>query len=127
MQFDPSILIPVIPEIFVASMACLILVVDLFLGDEQRIVTYGLTQVTLVGAECALREQPDRQAAESLGFAVHLRLRISEQSEQGEGSEVGYAGIRGWVHASGLLAWCRAYGPDDSVVWAGAAAPRRQP
>lgn len=39
-----------LPEIFVASMACLILLVDLFLSTRQRIFIYFLTQVTLIGA-----------------------------------------------------------------------------
>ena len=37
-----------IPEIFVLSMACLILVVDLFLTEKNRYITYLLSQVTLV-------------------------------------------------------------------------------
>jgi len=48
MQFDSSQLIPVLPEIFILSLACLVLVVDLFLKDAQRIVTYGITQVGLI-------------------------------------------------------------------------------
>ncbi len=37
------------PEIFVLCMACLILVLDLFLSDRERFITYWLTQLTLVG------------------------------------------------------------------------------
>ena len=36
------------PEIFLACMACLILVVDVFLDDESRVFSYALTQITLV-------------------------------------------------------------------------------
>ncbi len=43
-------LIPLLPEIFVFSMACLILVVDLFLSERNRVLTYLLTQATLIGA-----------------------------------------------------------------------------
>ncbi len=43
-------IIPALPEIFVFSMACVILLVDLFLPERRRIVTYVLTQATLVGA-----------------------------------------------------------------------------
>lgn len=50
MNFDVANLYPVLPEIFLASMACLILVIDLFLKDGQRGVTYGLAQLTLIGA-----------------------------------------------------------------------------
>jgi len=35
---------------FVLTMACVILLVDLFLSDARRGITYGLTQLTLVGA-----------------------------------------------------------------------------
>lgn len=38
-----------LPEIFVLGMICLILLLDLFLSDEQRIVTYLLSQLTAVG------------------------------------------------------------------------------
>jgi len=38
------------PEIFMFSMACIILLVDAFLPSEKRIVTYVLTQLTLVVA-----------------------------------------------------------------------------
>ena len=37
-------------EIFVLAMACLILIVDLFVKDSKRTMTYCLTQATLVGA-----------------------------------------------------------------------------
>lgn len=50
MNFDLANLYPVLPEIFIAGMACLILVVDLFLREDQRLVSYGLSQVTLLGA-----------------------------------------------------------------------------
>jgi NADH-quinone oxidoreductase subunit N len=40
----------VLPEIFVLSMACVILVLDLFLKDEERFISYWLTQITLVFA-----------------------------------------------------------------------------
>ena len=39
-----------IPEIFMLSMACIILVVDLFLTDKNRYITYLLSQLTLVVA-----------------------------------------------------------------------------
>ena len=43
-------MIPALPEIFVLTMACLVLVIDLFLNDSNRVVTYLLTQATLLGA-----------------------------------------------------------------------------
>lgn len=45
----PNIL-PALPEIFVLSMACVILMVDLFLKDRRRVVSYVLAQATLAGA-----------------------------------------------------------------------------
>ncbi len=50
MNFDVANLYPVLPEIFLAAMACLILVIDLFLKEGQRGITYGLAQLTLIGA-----------------------------------------------------------------------------
>ena len=41
------------PEIFLLIMACVILVVDVFLEDERRNLTYLLSQLTLL-ATCAL-------------------------------------------------------------------------
>ncbi len=43
---------PAYPELFLLTMACVILLVDLFISDDNRILTYGLTQFTLAG--CAL-------------------------------------------------------------------------
>jgi NADH-quinone oxidoreductase subunit N len=40
----------VLPEIFVFSMACVILIVDLFLTEARRGVSYWLSQATLIGA-----------------------------------------------------------------------------
>jgi NADH-quinone oxidoreductase subunit N len=41
---------PAIPEMFVLTMACVILMVDLLLTDKSRVVSYLLAQATLVGA-----------------------------------------------------------------------------
>jgi NADH-quinone oxidoreductase subunit N len=40
---------PAYPELFLLVMVCVILVADLFVSDENRVVTYGLTQATLIG------------------------------------------------------------------------------
>ena len=40
---------PAYPEIFLLGAVCVILVADLFVKDENRIVTYGLTQAALAG------------------------------------------------------------------------------
>ena len=50
MNFEMPNFIPALPEIFVLGMACFILILDLFLSDRSRVVTYLLTQATLVGA-----------------------------------------------------------------------------
>lgn len=39
----------VVPELFMLGMICAILVIDVFLRDEQRCVTYWLTQASLLG------------------------------------------------------------------------------
>jgi NADH-quinone oxidoreductase subunit N len=52
---------PAIPEIFVLGMACLILIVDLFVREDNRIITYLLAQATLVGAAVfTLSSYPDQ-------------------------------------------------------------------
>ena len=50
MKFVTPDMLPAMPEIFVFSMACAILVLDLFLSDRLRVVSYWLAQATLVGA-----------------------------------------------------------------------------
>jgi NADH-quinone oxidoreductase subunit N len=42
-------LTPAYPELFLLVMVCVILVADLFISDDNRIVTYGLTQAALAG------------------------------------------------------------------------------
>jgi NADH-quinone oxidoreductase subunit N len=50
MNFVMPNLMPALPEMFVLAMASLILIVDLFVSDKNRVVTYALTQMTLLGA-----------------------------------------------------------------------------
>ncbi|MDE2089664.1 MAG: NADH-quinone oxidoreductase subunit NuoN [Gammaproteobacteria bacterium] len=50
MTFESPDFLLAAPEMFVLGMACFILVVDLFLTERSRIVTYLLTQLTLLGA-----------------------------------------------------------------------------
>ena len=50
MTLAPSEFMVILPEIFVLSMACVILVLDLFLSDKERFISYWLTQITLVVA-----------------------------------------------------------------------------
>jgi NADH-quinone oxidoreductase subunit N len=42
-------LLPAYPELFLLGMVCVILVADLFVSDANRIATYALTQVALLG------------------------------------------------------------------------------
>lgn len=54
MNFVAPDFMPVLPELFVMTMACLVLVVDVFLEQRQRHITYGLAQLTLLGAALLL-------------------------------------------------------------------------
>lgn len=57
----------IIPEIFVLTMACLILVIDAFLTDENRNASYLLTQLTLLIA--AVLTWNNHIATASIGFS----------------------------------------------------------
>jgi NADH-quinone oxidoreductase subunit N len=50
MSFSMPDFMPALPEMFLLGMACLILLLDLFLSERSRIVTYLLAQSTLLGA-----------------------------------------------------------------------------
>ena len=50
MNFVSPDLAPAYAEMFVLAMTCLVLVVDVFLRDSQRGITYTLSMLTLVGA-----------------------------------------------------------------------------
>src|ERR1043166_59463 len=50
MSFAMPDLLPAWPEIFVLVMACVVLIVDLFLSDARRHISYALTLATLVGS-----------------------------------------------------------------------------
>src|ERR1017187_7359216 len=52
MNFTMPNLLPAYPEIFLLIMVSVVLVVDLFLPQRLRYVTYALSQLTLAG--CAL-------------------------------------------------------------------------
>ncbi len=54
MAFDSSNLIVVLPEIVLLTAACIVLVVDLFVTDERRKLTYGLTLLSLVATLAAI-------------------------------------------------------------------------
>ncbi len=50
MEYNLASLQPALPEIFLLSAACLILVIDLFLTERTRLLTYGLSLAALAGA-----------------------------------------------------------------------------
>ncbi len=50
MNFEMPNFALALPEIFVLCMACIVLLVDPFLGERNRFVTYLIAQATLVGA-----------------------------------------------------------------------------
>lgn len=54
MNFVAPDFVPVLPELFVLVMTCLMLVVDVFLEQRQRHITYGLAQLTLLGTALLL-------------------------------------------------------------------------
>ncbi|HET9113896.1 MAG TPA: NADH-quinone oxidoreductase subunit NuoN [Burkholderiales bacterium] len=49
MNFALSDLMPLLPEVFLLAAVCGILILDLFLGQDQRYITYILTLATLAG------------------------------------------------------------------------------
>ncbi len=53
MSFQIPAFAPALPEIIVLTMACAILVIDLYISEERRSLTYLLTQLTLVVAALA--------------------------------------------------------------------------
>jgi len=50
MTFEMPDFLPALPEIFLLGTGCFILLVDLFLTERSRVVTYLLTQASLLGA-----------------------------------------------------------------------------
>lgn len=50
MEYNFATMQPALPEMFLLTAACLILVIDLFLTDRTRLLTYGLSLATLIGA-----------------------------------------------------------------------------
>lgn len=49
MSVELSEFLPLLPEIFLLTMACVILIVDVYLGEEMRAVTYALSILALLG------------------------------------------------------------------------------
>ena len=49
MTFEIPQFLPAVPELFLLGMICFILVVDVFLSDAHRLVTYWLSLATVAG------------------------------------------------------------------------------
>ena len=49
MDFISPNLAPALPEIFLLGMICVVIVADLFVDDQNRIITYLLAQASLLG------------------------------------------------------------------------------
>jgi NADH-quinone oxidoreductase subunit N len=58
-------LYPALPEIFLLVMACVILLVDAFLGQAQRWITSALTMITLVGCGLLTYQTMDGQVVQT--------------------------------------------------------------
>ena len=75
------------PEIFVLGMACLILVVDVFLAERNRTVSYYLSQVTLLGAAFLTYTQLGGETRLSFGDSFvsdPLSVLLGELSTRGQ-------------------------------------------
>lgn len=65
----------ILPEVTVVTMACVVLLVDLFLPERARLVSYGLTQLTLViAALLTIGALTDPPASAFNGMFVSDRL-----------------------------------------------------
>lgn len=70
MTFVPPDLMPALPEIFVATMACLVLVIDVYLPEARRTMTLWLSIATLLfAALLTLATAPDARLP---GFHGHF-------------------------------------------------------
>ncbi len=49
MEYNFAAMQPALPEIFLLSATCALLVIDLFLSERTRLLTYGLAIATLIG------------------------------------------------------------------------------
>jgi NADH-quinone oxidoreductase subunit N len=50
MNFEMPDFMPALPEIFILIMACTILLVDLFISKDNKVITYAIAQFSLIGA-----------------------------------------------------------------------------
>ena len=79
MSFVISDLVPVLPEVFVLTMACVILIADLLIRQSGRLVTYLLVQLTLLGCSLIIVGTHENGVVAKLSRRRHLgntRCRI---------------------------------------------------
>jgi NADH-quinone oxidoreductase subunit N len=67
MNFVISDFTPLIPEIFVLTMACIILIVEAFVGQQYRHISYILSQLTLLAAAILCWNMLDVESVVVLG------------------------------------------------------------
>ncbi|MEJ2609578.1 MAG: NADH-quinone oxidoreductase subunit NuoN [Candidatus Thiodiazotropha sp.] len=77
MQFDATQLIPVLPEILLLTLACLVLVVDLFIREERRIISYAISQIGLL-VIMAITMLVSRSEAQILFDGSYIRDPMSD-------------------------------------------------
>ncbi len=77
MGFDAAHLQGLAPEIFLASAACLVLLIDVFLKDRYRMTTYGLSLVSLA-VTAALTIWGSSDATEVLWSGGYIRDPMSD-------------------------------------------------
>ena len=67
MTIPMSDFLPLLPEMFVLSMACIILVVEAFVGEQRRNISYVLSQLTLLAAALLTWSMLDAERVVVLG------------------------------------------------------------
>jgi len=96
-------LIPLLPEIFVFGMACVILLVDLYRAPDSRSPAFVLTQLTLIGAAVLSVLVADRTGAFYAGtFVADPLATLLKLATYGIAFFV-FAYSRGYLAARGLL------------------------
>jgi len=80
MQFSVPDFLPALPEVYLLVGACFVLLIDLFLKDSQRFITYLLSQVVLlIAAFLVLASFPGIDLFESLN--IHSAENVTTFSE----------------------------------------------
>jgi len=115
MNFVISDFTPLVPEIFVLTMACIILVVEAFIGQQQRHISYVLSQLTLLAAAILCWNMLDVESVVVLGgtfvhdpMAALLKTSIFLVTAGGfvyaRSFQTSNGGLRGEYYVLGLFA-----------------------